>query len=121
MIEILADIHERASGVAERLRLLGWAVQERLLESGDYVMGGAIVGVERKTTGDFAASLTRGRLFPQLAQLRQTVERPLLIIEGSHAALDRLHPNAVKGALVSINTNALILEPLCVCIICATP
>jgi len=68
MVEILADIHERDSGIAQGLRSLGWTVQETTLEAGDYVIG-ATVGVERKTVTDFATSLKNGRLFQQLAGL----------------------------------------------------
>ena len=101
MIEILVDVHERESGIAERLRSLGWDVTERALEAGDYLLGG-LIGVERKTTTDFVASVTRGRLFQQLFQLKRVVNKPLLVIEGAQDGLQRLHPNALQGALVSV-------------------
>ena len=101
MIEIVADVHERDSGIAQGLRSLGWSVQETTLEASDYVIG-ATVGVERKTVTDFATSLKNGRLFQQLAGLQQTVQKPLLIIEGNQDELGRLHPNSVKGVVVSL-------------------
>ena len=102
MVEILADIHERASGIAARLRSLGWDVRETRLNVGDYVVGGTI-GIERKTVTDFAASLTSGRLFRQVANLKATVRRPVLLIEGDRVSIHGVHPHAVQGALVSVS------------------
>jgi len=101
MIEILADIHERDSGIAAGLRSLGWVVKETALEEGDYVVG-ATIGIERKTVTDFVTSLKNGRLFQQLAGLQRTVQHPLLIIEGNREGLGRLHPNSVQGVVVSL-------------------
>src|SRR3989338_5002522 len=107
MIEILVDVHERESRVAEKLRLLGWAVQEVPLEAGDYLLGG-LIGIERKTVTDFVSSLTHGRLFRQLFQLRRSVHTPVLIIEGERGNIDGLHPNVIKGTLVTISVNLRI-------------
>ena len=78
MIELLADHREREAGVVTRLRSLGWDVLETTLAVGDYLLGGAI-GIERKTVTDFAASLTTGRLFQQVAHLKATVRKPVLL------------------------------------------
>ena len=102
MIELLADHREREAGVATRLRSLGWDVLETTLAVGDYLLGGTI-GIERKTVTDFAASLTSGRLFQQVAHLKATVRKPVLLIEGERASITGVQPNAVQGALVSVS------------------
>jgi Fanconi anemia group M protein len=99
---IVVDIHERDSGMAERLRALGCVIEEASLDAGDYLVGGT-VGIERKTVTDFVISLTRGRLFSQLVALQASVARPVLIIEGDRRHISqRLHPNSVRGLLITV-------------------
>lgn len=50
------------------------------LDPADYVVGN--VGIERKTVGDFLASLASGRLYEQLGRLRRAYQRPFLLVEG---------------------------------------
>jgi len=102
MVEILADDRERGTGVVMRLRSFGWDVRETRLATGDYIVGGTI-GIERKTTADFAASLANGRLFQQVAALKAVFRKPLLLIEGDRASIDGIRPQAVQGALTSIS------------------
>ena len=100
---IIVDVHERDSGMAERLRALGCVVQEASLDAGDYLIGGT-VGIARKTVTDFVTSLTRGRLFSQLVALQASVARPVLIIEGDRRHINqRLHPNSVRGLLITVS------------------
>jgi len=107
MVEILVDDREREAGVATRLRALGRDVRETRLAVGDYVLGG-IIGIERKTTGDFAASLTSGRLFQQVAALKVAFQKPVLLIEGDRASIEGVRPHAVQGALASISIRWLV-------------
>ena len=102
MVEILVDDRERETGIVARLQSLGWDVRETRLTIGDYVIGGTI-GIERKTVTDFGASLTSGRLFRQMATLKATIRKPLLLIEGDRASIEGVHPHAVQGALVSVS------------------
>jgi ERCC4-type nuclease len=61
--------------------------------------------VERKTIGDFVASLIDGRLFPQAARLAHGPYRSLLLIEGpTPPSVPDVHPHALEGALVSLAT-----------------
>ena len=101
MIEILADVHEQRSGIAEGLRAFGWKAQERHLEVSDYMLG-RLIGVERKTVTDFVTSLTAGRLFRQLAELKASVSRSVLVVEGDRGELARLHHNVVRGVIIKI-------------------
>lgn len=68
------------------------------------------VGVERKTVADFLQSLTDGRLFQQLGDMKKTFSRPILLIEGTDDMFELrdIHPNAIRGALASIATDLKI-------------
>jgi Fanconi anemia group M protein len=72
------------------------------LGTGDYLIDDEVL-VERKTIGDFVASLVDGRLFPQAARLVHSRYRSLLLIEGPRPpSMPDVHPNAVEGAVVSL-------------------
>ncbi|MBI5359463.1 MAG: nuclease [Planctomycetes bacterium] len=103
MICILVDYREKNSDVFKLLSgAEGVSVPVRNLYAGDYVVNG--IGIERKTTADFGASLIDGRLFNQLEKLKNTYNRALLIIEGKdfYCANNRIRREALKGALMSI-------------------
>jgi Fanconi anemia group M protein len=72
------------------------------LDTGDYLIDDEVL-VERKTIGDFVASLVDGRLFPQAARLAHSRHRSLLMIEGPRPpSMPDMHPHAVEGAVVSL-------------------
>jgi Fanconi anemia group M protein len=72
------------------------------LTTGDYLIDNEVL-IERKTVGDFVASLLDGRLFPQAARLAHSQYRSLLLIEGPPpASIPDVHPHALEGALVSL-------------------
>lgn len=103
MICILVDYREKNSDVFKSLTCTeGVSVPVRNLYAGDYVVNG--IGIERKTTADFRASLIDGRLFSQLEKLKNTYNRALLIIEGKdfYCANNHIRGEALKGALMSI-------------------
>lgn len=61
------------------------------------------VGIERKEVGDFLQSIIDKRLFTQMTELKETFERPILILEGKNLyGIRNMHPNAIRGALASI-------------------
>lgn len=100
---VFADHREASSEVAEFLRRKGAEVREIMLDIGDYLISERVV-IERKTAGDFLASLIDGRLFNQLANML-SYEKPLLIIEGTPRELffmRNINTNALIGALTSI-------------------
>src|SRR3989338_3795760 len=78
-------------------------VEEKQLAVGDYLLSKR-VAVERKTSSDFLSSLTDGRLFKQIEELKSNFRSPLLIIEGNGLFNSdrKIHPNAIRGALASI-------------------
>lgn len=99
---IWADHRELGAGVIETLRKRGCEVEVRALPVGDYVIDGRVV-IERKTTPDFLGSLRTGRLFRQVAALARCGRKRALIIEGLPVLFSGgFHPDAVRGALVSL-------------------
>ena len=88
----------------EMLALLaarGVDVERRRLAPADYVVGP--VGIERKSVGDFHASMIDKRLFEQVARLKETYPTCALVLEGDPAFFDeRRSPRATWGAMCSL-------------------
>ncbi len=101
-LKLIIDHREVPSGLVDELRLLDVEIDLQQLAVGDFVVSQR-VGVERKSTSDFLQSLIDGRLLEQTKVLRETFERPVLILEGGEFYGKRdIHPNAIRGALASI-------------------
>jgi Fanconi anemia group M protein len=101
-VRIIADHREEASGVIEELRGLGVNLEVCQLKVGDFILSDR-VGVERKSVDDFLQSIVDKRLMPQAQMLRETFERPVLIIEGKGLYNRRaIHPNAISGTLAAL-------------------
>jgi DNA excision repair protein ERCC-4 len=83
---VLVDHREAGSGIADRLRAAGVAVEEADLPVGDYVVSDALV-VERKSEWDLTASIKDGRLFEQAERLQEAFPRAVLIVEGEPAGM----------------------------------
>lgn len=104
-LRVIADHREIPSGVVDELRRLGAEVEARQLSVGDFILSDR-VGVERKSTGDFLQSIVDKRLLPQVKLLRETFERPVLILEGKSLFFRRaIHPNAIRGALAALTVD----------------
>lgn len=99
----LVYVDSRERTMAKRLEALGIDIVLEVLEVGDYVISDR-VAIERKTAADFVDSLVNADrdLFRQVGDLTRTYERPLLILEGRDLYARQVHPNAIRGALVSI-------------------
>lgn len=101
-ILIIADNREFASRVVKELARLDCTVKPKQLEVGDYILSERVCA-ERKSAGDFLASVIDQRLFTQLKDLKNSFEKPILVIEGRDLYTQRnVHPNAIRGALASI-------------------
>ncbi|MBI5253632.1 MAG: DEAD/DEAH box helicase [Euryarchaeota archaeon] len=99
---IIVDSRELSSAVARELLEFGIISKPRRLEVGDYILSDRVC-VERKTAEDFLQSIVDKRLLEQVLRLRQTFQRPVLIIEGEGLYSKRdIHPNAIRGALAAI-------------------
>ncbi|MDG6915355.1 MAG: heavy metal resistance protein CzcA [Nitrososphaerota archaeon] len=78
---VVVDERERQSGVPERLSRLDIRVYYSRLVVGDYVVNPEIAA-ERKSIGDFVASVYDGRLFTQASALSSSYRKPYIIVEG---------------------------------------
>jgi Fanconi anemia group M protein len=97
---VTADMREQRSGVVsllERSPLI--EVLHAELPVGDYVLSESVV-VERKEATDFVNSIMDRRLFGQIAQMKATYARPVLLLEGDvFATRSAISAEALHGAL----------------------
>ncbi len=102
-ITILADTREAGSRVLGFLQEHDADVRQVQLKVGDYICSDR-VAVERKTTQDFLQSIFDQRIFTQMAELKESYKRPILIIEGDieHFSERNISPNSIRGVLASI-------------------
>ena len=104
-VKIVVDHREYRSNVVKNLATKGVFVEPQQLDVGDYVLSSRI-GVERKSVDDFLESLIDGKLFRQIAQLRDAYSRPILILEGENLFTRRnISHNAIYGSLASITVD----------------
>lgn len=101
-VKIIVDHREYRSNVVRNLSVRGASIEPQQLDTGDYVLSSRL-GVERKNVDDFLQSLIDGKLFRQVAHLRDAYSRPVLIIEGEGLLTKRnISHNAIFGSIVSI-------------------
>ena len=110
--KIIVDYREKNSMIIPELTELGIETEVKELKVADYLVKG--VAVERKTVSDFISSILSRRLLYQLDEMQQ-YDSKLLIIEGieeqelySEKFTEEnigLHPNSVRGFLLSILLN----------------
>lgn len=100
MIEVIVDSREAKSGIARRIAgMPGFSVDVCQLDAGDFLPA-ATVCVERKRSGDFAASILDGRIQGQVKLMKATYDKVILLIEGSVTdTQSRIEPAALMGAL----------------------
>ncbi|MCX8198248.1 MAG: helix-hairpin-helix domain-containing protein [Candidatus Micrarchaeota archaeon] len=98
--KVFVDSREPAE-VCDAIEAAGVDIEICQLEIGDYQISDRLV-VERKTRGDFESSIIDGRLFKQISQLSSSVERAVLVVEGSPDCESRISRAALLGAYCSI-------------------
>lgn len=105
-VVIYVDSREMKSGIVKRLRERGAKIEIRNLEVGDYILSDR-VAVERKSAEDFVDSLiSKERLFPQILKLKNSYQKPILIVEGENIYGKRfVNPSAIRGAIASITVD----------------
>jgi ERCC4-type nuclease len=101
-MRLIADIHERTSGIAAELIRLGVDVEEHRLDAGDYRLDGLAL-IERKTVEDLHQSVYRGRFWAQIGKLRHATRWPYLLIEGRSLYGGCLSPEAVRGLVIAVS------------------
>ena len=99
LISIQADHRENPSGIPELLAgNAGVSLIVSALPAGDYIINGTI-GIERKSAEDFVQSIIANRLFDQIARLKRSAPRPLLIVEGNpYMTAHKIQDCAIRGA-----------------------
>ena len=100
-VKIIIDNREKNSLVPSELIALNFNIQFEQLTLGDYIVNNHII--ERKTLNDLQSSIINKRIFSQLQDLQQT--NSLLIIEKGQNNTQIIHPNALKGFLLSLSTD----------------
>lgn len=103
LISIQADHRENPSGIPQLLsKIESVSLSVLCLPAGDYIINGAI-GIERKSAEDFVQSIIGNRLFDQIARLKRSVPRTLLIVEGNpYGTAHKIQPSAIRGAVLSV-------------------
>ena len=98
--KIIIDYREKNSLVPAKVSSLGIDFEFKELKVGDYLVKETII--ERKTVNDFAQSMINTRLKKQLEEIKQ-YENYLLIIEGNLNKIKNIHPNSIRGFILSIS------------------
>ena len=101
-LSITADVRECRTQVVKELSSRGIDVSLEQLDVGDYIISDRIC-IERKSSKDFVDSMISGNLFRQLANLKNSFEIPILIVEGKDIFTSRnVNPSSIYGCLASI-------------------
>ena len=100
--KIIVDNRERNFELMEGLENNEVSISFAQLPVGDYIISDRLC-VERKTARDFESSIMDSRLFEQAERLRQSFEKPLLIIEGGYEEFT-MPRNAIVGAMLRLYT-----------------
>ena len=95
---ILIDQREKNSLIISELIEKKHPIELKNLPVADYITGD--IAIERKTLNDFISSMLSKRLIEQLNNLKQ-FPKQLLILEGEEKRIN-IHPNAIRGMLLSI-------------------
>jgi Fanconi anemia group M protein len=102
-VKIFVDHREKGSGVIKALIDLDAELKLEQLDTADFILSSR-VGVEFKNVEDFVNSIIDGRLLNQIKDLKNSFERPLIIIEGENDiySVRKVHKNAIQGMLATI-------------------
>ncbi|MHB1830672.1 MAG: ERCC4 domain-containing protein [Candidatus Micrarchaeaceae archaeon] len=98
--KIIVDNRERNLDILQSLSDFGIDLSFAQLPVGDYIVSDRIC-VERKTVADFENSIIDNRLFEQLGRLKESFEKPILIIEGYDGDY-RLNSNVIMGTVLKL-------------------
>jgi ERCC4-related helicase len=102
-IKMIVDCREKGSLLLRELSNQGVYIVLENLDTADYVLSSR-VAAEIKRVPDFVDSIIDGRLLSQLKSLKESYERPIIIIEGEEDIYSarKIHPNAIRGMLATI-------------------
>ena len=101
-MSITVDDREKSSGLIELLNEIGMKVVVRRLPCCDYIINNEIA-IERKTGRDFLVSILDGRLFRQAKAMKNSLPRPIFLIEGNPFQIDMdFTPESIRGVILSL-------------------
>jgi Fanconi anemia group M protein len=85
---------------------MGIKVNMQTMDVGDYILSDRVV-VEYKKVPDFVDSIVDGRLLDQIKGLKNSYERPLVVVEGTEDIYSQrnIHPNAIRGMISTITVS----------------
>jgi Fanconi anemia group M protein len=101
-IKVIIDSRERNPEVISGLEGLNVELEFRTMPVGDYIVSDRIC-IERKTYSDFAGSIINSRIFDQAERMKESFEKPMLLIEDDGEGF-RLSKNAIIGAVMKMYT-----------------
>lgn len=96
-MDLYYDHREDKSPVPDHLRELELEIEGTHLSEGDYIVADRIC-IERKSAGDFVSSLKDGRLWDQIARMRERYEVVVVLVEGK----PRFPEASLEGAYAGI-------------------
>ncbi len=99
-LRIIVDQRERNAELLKRLEEIGVSVDVRTLPVADYIISDKIA-IERKSLHDFEGSIINGRLFEQLARMKEHYASPMVIIEGDPSEF-RLKSNVIFSTIAHV-------------------
>ncbi len=110
---VIVDSREASAApkIVKGLKELGAHISIQLLEKGDYVVSD-LCAIERKTVRDFVYTLTRRYLFDQLFKLKDTYEKPFILIEGYLPVIykfSKIQPSSVWGAMFALAKQGILM------------
>ncbi len=105
-IKIFADHREKGSDVLKTLFDMPLDLKLEQLAIGDYILSRDVV-VEFKRIPDFVDSILDGRLLSQIKILKESVLKPIVIVEGDENlfGVRNIHPNAIYGMISTITVS----------------
>lgn len=101
--KIIVDNRERNLNILEGLERNNVCITFAQLPVGDYIISERLC-VERKTVSDFESSIINTRLFEQAKRLRESFEKPVILVEGVQEDLV-LTRNVLIGAMLKLYTD----------------
>ncbi len=99
-VKIIMDNRERNEEILSCLKSKGVLIEYGQMPVGDYALSERVC-IERKTESDLQNSVINSRLFDQLERLRQSFEKPMLVIEHDSAGFN-LGANVMLGLVASL-------------------
>ncbi len=105
-VKIFADHREKGSDVLKTLFDMPLELKLEQLAIGDYILSKDVV-VEFKKIPDFVDSILDGRLLAQVKILKESVLKPIVIVEGEENmfGVRNIHPNAIYGMISTITVS----------------